>query len=1346
MDDRTYHAIYTELLELADDLGVADEVQKLPRSVFRHPSFTQSYMATHGTNSLGTLFHRNRYLRPTVAAARLSWLHSWIWRCARRTQIDALREDGASIEFGEWDGRRELEAWAAACGVSTWLDVMPYVPSGYGYGGDAQHGLTYGDLAARGPLRHCEVTRHDRREAIAVLRRAADEAARAISRENLTAWDPKNFGDVADAVEPLVALRNQLRTQSAPRRPTGEVQLSLKDGGVWYIEMVQPGCGDHRSPARIFVERQTDGEWEVRCGCSFDCEKLCGPKLSAVDATLDLLAGVHSSGASLRKRLQADLATPPWRRAVDQFAAALTTEADVEFGWEVKTHDDGWESTVRLYPVEVRQAKRGGGVKLKRIRQDDWASTARRLGGVDGQVLRELARARRYSLHNDWDTLGDLIAELAGCDNVFVRSARNALTIEAHHAAAELHLGDDGVTHFAPSFGDVPIADSLFESAMELPDRWVCRLEGDALRLFVVPSDVVQLSMRAGLLGRFPKAAQVELLERVAPSIAAGRLSLSADSRGEEQEPDDHLALDLELDQNSLRVQIRSIPIAGGTAYDIGRGTEQVHGAADGTRFWVQRNLEDEVDRAQALAAHLGLEPDPEWIWSMELADESFAFLEALAEIEDRGDVVVRWHSRPIRALGTVRPSNVTLQVGTLAQWLTIGGTATLESGDTIAVEQLIAAARDGKRWVEIDGGLAQIEERLRARLAALQTKDVSPFLAPVLIDLEDEGTQIASEGSSWRELSEKMREATMVQPQLPHNLQATLRPYQRSGFDWLMRLARWAPGAILADDMGLGKTLQALAVMLARREDGPTLVVAPTSVAFNWRREAARFTPDLEVRLIRSGATIDRLDDIGSGCVVITSYGLATRYVDDFANVAWGTVVYDEAQALKNPATQRAKAARAIEGEFTLALTGTPIENRSDELWSAFRVVVPGLLGSHASFRDRFAVPIERHGDEAAARALAMLVSPFVLRRLKRDVARDLPDRIETRLDVELSAGERSLYDGFRARLLEELGGQDVERFAVLAAITRLRQLACHPGLVDPTHSGHSSKTVALVERLTELAANGQRALVFSQFTSLLDLVEPALSETGLSYLRLDGSTPPNRREQLVDEFQQKTADVFLLSTKAAGQGLNLTAATQVFHLDPWWNPATEDQATDRAHRIGQSEPVTVVRMVATGTIEEAIYDLHESKRALVDSLLAGAGSARALTPEELRLLVESGGYEAPDLEESLVLDEPQSSQASARDEDPLELVTRTILDAVQGGEITQGTASAYRPKARRLVTYMADHGHPLNAEGVDHAMQSYVHAIERGEFHAPKSDIVMASAVATWVARAFSRNDASK
>ncbi len=449
-----------------------------------------------------------------------------------------------------------------------------------------------------------------------------------------------------------------------------------------------------------------------------------------------------------------------------------------------------------------------------------------------------------------------------------------------------------------------------------------------------------------------------------------------------------------------------------------------------------------------------------------------------------------------------------------------------------------------------------------------------------------------------------------------PADLIADLRDYQSQGVDWLCFLRDAGLGATLADDMGLGKTLQALCAI-----DGRTLVVAPRSVLFNWKNEAARFRPKLRCEVYHGPKR--KLDPDAD--ITITTYSVLRLDQELLASQKWHMVVLDEAQTIKNPDSQVTQAAYRLRAGFRVTLSGTPVENRLEELWSQFQFTNPGLLGGRQYFQDQYATPIA-DGRPDAAKALRTKIRPFLLRRLKSEVARELPPRTDLVLECDLNDDERAVYDAIRAATQKDVverlkaGGSVLQ---ALESLLRLRQAACHSALVPGQEAATSSKVTELLAALDQATSEGHKSLVFSQWTSFLDLIEPHLAAANIPALRLDGST--RDRQGVVDKFQTSAGPpVLLMSLKAGGTGLNLTAADHVFLMDLWWNPAVEDQAADRAHRIGQERPVFVYRLVAKDTVEERILDLQKRKRGIADAALGDADQAGGLTRQDLLTLLE--------------------------------------------------------------------------------------------------------------------------
>ncbi len=451
-----------------------------------------------------------------------------------------------------------------------------------------------------------------------------------------------------------------------------------------------------------------------------------------------------------------------------------------------------------------------------------------------------------------------------------------------------------------------------------------------------------------------------------------------------------------------------------------------------------------------------------------------------------------------------------------------------------------------------------------------------------------------------------------------PEGLTAELRPYQSFGADWMSRLTDAGFGGVLADDMGLGKTVQGLTTVLARKGRGPSLLIAPTSLLHSWASQAAQFTPDLQLLTFQGLKRRELIEDIPKADLVLTTYPLLARDKDILKAQNWDLIILDEAQTLKNPASQMAKSLRELPCTGRLALTGTPLENSLQDLWTLFDWVVPGLLGNRKTFVSLFRTPIEKHGDAQAQERLNRRVKPFLLRRTKEEVASELPPRTEILEQIELPKAQQALYETVRAAMDERVRdavharGFNGAQITILDALLKLRQVCCDPKLVksDAARSvTDSAKRARLRELLTELIAEGRRVLVFSQFTTMLDLIAEDLTEMGHRFVTLTGQTKD--RAAVLEAFQNGEADVFLLSLKAGGVGLTLTEADTVILYDPWWNPAVERQAMDRAHRIGQTKPVFVHRLVATGTVEEKILGLQAKKQALADALLSESHDA---------------------------------------------------------------------------------------------------------------------------------------
>ncbi|HMJ12380.1 MAG TPA: DEAD/DEAH box helicase, partial [Polyangiaceae bacterium] len=751
---------------------------------------------------------------------------------------------------------------------------------------------------------------------------------------------------------------------------------------------------------------------------------------------------------------------------------------------------------------------------------------------------------------------------------------------------------------------------------------------------------------------RIPLSRELEVLEllgKLAQSIEIRSPRLAA----ERAEPADATpCLRLAPQAGAWLVQAGVRPFGSeGRFFLAGVGRSSLTLLSGGARVRLERNLELEQSLLSALVAECaslrsGSEEDApdeptestdSWVFSTE------GVLALLSELRaSKVRHTLEWRQTSLNLAGKGNSKNLQLRLRSVKGWYIASGELEIDETTRVPLGELMRAPllAHGRFLRLPSGAYLEIEERIRRVVQALsavaslrgRSADV-PVHPAALGSLRalTAGSEIdADEGA--REWLERVDNCAQLSFELPAGLRAELRPYQRDGYRWLCRLSELGLGACLADDMGLGKTLQILALLAHRQHEGPALVVAPTSVCSNWVREIERFAPGLaalEYAGSQRSLLLEELGRKGAGQVLICSYALLQQDHQALSQVSWAAAVLDEAQFIKNPESLRARAAFGLQARHRIAATGTPVENHAGDLWSIFHFLNPGLLGDWREFRRRFASPIERDASHEAELELRQLVRPYVLRRMKTDVLAELPPITEVEHAVYLSQDERTLYTLLRKQIYEKLytsHGKRQHKLEVLAEITRLRRFCCHPRLVFPEANNECSKIDTLLDLVEELRANGHRALVFSQYVDFLRFVREALDERAVSYEYLDGSTPKSARQARVDAFQNGSATLFLISLKAGGFGLNLTAADYVIHLDPWWNPAVSAQATDRAHRIGQERKVTVYNLVTRDTIERDIVELHAKKRRLADSVLDGTARVAELSTEDLLRLLDAG------------------------------------------------------------------------------------------------------------------------
>lgn len=535
-------------------------------------------------------------------------------------------------------------------------------------------------------------------------------------------------------------------------------------------------------------------------------------------------------------------------------------------------------------------------------------------------------------------------------------------------------------------------------------------------------------------------------------------------------------------------------------------------------------------------------------------------------------------------------------------------------------------------------GLLAEISEDMHLSEANLKKGHINvPKYRAMYLDAALKSNQVLSVEKN-REFKGMVRNMKTIEDsdyEVPGSLKSIMRGYQKSGFLWLKTLRENGFGGILADDMGLGKTLQVISLLVAEQEEADageresrrSLIVCPASLVYNWQKEIERFAPSLQTTVV-TGLAADReriVRHTKDGEILITSYDLLKRDEALYRDIIFAIQVIDEAQYIKNPGTQAAKGVKKITAGFKLALTGTPIENRLGELWSIFDYLMPGFLYTYQRFREEIEIPVVVNGDENKMERLQRMIRPFILRRLKGEVLSDLPAKLEENVFAKLSGEQLALYDAHVQRMKQSLTEKSEKEFRsekiqILAELTKLRQICCDPGLLFDGYRGESAKTEMCMELLGNAVSSGHKVLVFSQFTSMLDRLAERLKKAGIRYYMLTGAVGKEKRMQMVESFNGDDVPVFCISLKAGGTGLNLTAADIVIHYDPWWNVAVQNQATDRAHRIGQKHVVTVYKLVSEGTIEEKIIAIQEKKKQLAEQVLEGGGmDSVSFTREEL-------------------------------------------------------------------------------------------------------------------------------
>jgi SNF2 family DNA or RNA helicase len=950
--------------------------------------------------------------------------------------------------------------------------------------------------------------------------------------------------------------------------------------------------------------------------------------------------------ASLQSRFLTHIIAPnaPWKQSLQDLIEISSKMREPErltrLCWMVEYVD----GTIDLHPKEQKKTAIGGWTKGRTIAYQRLV----REHGLD--YLTDQDRAICAALYQSGESSKNggyvfdrekSLPALIGHPHVYLkRSPQTPVEIVAGEPELVVERrGDSLFIHFSQDIGEGNVA-----VWRETPTRF------RIISIIQEHRKVAEITGRDGLL--VPIAASRQVLDAIG-NIASFMTVHSAIDVPSEGAPAELVASDPTIYihiipyGSGFRIELFVRPFKHGGPYlKPGVGVANLMAEIDGERLRTKRNLRLEEEKAREIEEScpmldlaIDFEQENKREWHLLDPEECLQVLLEIEEIKDK--IILEWpegEKLAVRRQAGVNQLNLNIRTSQ-QDWFTLSGQLEIDQDEVMELKTLLDKVRETRsRFIPMgEGQFLALTQEFRNRLEELilygtsqpgnETEvKIHPLAAIALEELTHQAQTKADKG--WRQRLQAIAEAQEMTPKVPSTLKAELRDYQKEGFVWMSRLAHLGVGACLADDMGLGKTLQSITVILSLANEGPSLVVAPTSVCMNWAAEVERFAPTLNFHMFSESNRDEIIPKLGKFDLLVTSYTLLQQEIELLSQVKWQSVVLDEAQAIKNAATKRSKAAMQLNSRFRLITTGTPIENHLGELWNLFSFINPGLLGTYKQFNRRFGIPIEKYHDREARRTLKKLIRPFMLRRIKSQVLEELPPRTEITLRVEMQPEELQFYEALRQQAIENIEGSSEKpgrHLRILAEIMRLRRACCNPRLINDQVEIPSTKLQVFAETVEELLGGGHKALVFSQFTGHLALIREFLDGQGITYKYLDGTTPAKERQRQVERFQAGEGDLFLISLKAGGLGLNLTAADYVIHMDPWWTPAVEDQAADRAHRIGQKRPVTVYRLVTANTIEEKIVRLHQEKRDLANSLLEGSDVSTRISAEELLELIRS-------------------------------------------------------------------------------------------------------------------------
>ena len=1027
----------------------------------------------------------------------------------------------------------------------------------------------------------------------------------------------------------LLTLRSRIRNVASPRKHSQRlghrIWVEENPPTIIYKEETQAWCGGGRWP-EIRIDLQSSPTI-MRCQCTHGKRGQCSIGLSAIDTVL--LSLCDPSRHRQHQNLEHLLSTPRWSRQLEHFDKNILERnpEEGELGWRIKTTKN---QGFTLIPVLCSKTN-SGEWKHKKIDFDrlwNWMDSSRLskeeqhrvrlLWPEREEAIKGIAHKHRQALHHM------AIATLIDHPRVFL-DARSKSPVSIQERSLRIHACiQNNMIIFRLQCGEHSIEAHEFESLTKHRTAggiWIYKKKDT---ITIVDLSIKKQSLiRSMTQLQLPDTAREEVRKRIPQISKTIALSLTEELEGPSVPTDSRPIFQLELKSSQI-LEVTAVVRPIHLAHTPGEGEPKTYEYHKGDHVSGERDFTLEINKLDEKISLLSLTKNKKK-WTFSEPNRILSLVDQLRTSRCR----VEWIGTSITQ---AKKEDLKTKISFDSQRFTIDGGINIDG--EIPLTQLLIAVREHRPFINIHGSKwitlsTELRRSLLTLADAIQPIQKQLFLSQQHIPVVQNLLEDAIKPTEWLDKVQKMEQP----PTLPSlkNIQGTLRPYQQKGYQWLFELSQWAPGACLADDMGLGKTIQTLAFLSTQQ--GPFLVVGPTSLAMNWYYETRKFCSNLTPSVYRGEKRKNILPHLRPRDLLITSYNLLTRDIEDLQNVKFSVFVLDEAQAIKNSQTARSQAAQKISARFVLTLTGTPIENHLSDLWSLFRVSNPGLLGSQALFYKRFVKENRRE-------ALAKILSPFLLRRLKSQVATDLPERIEIEDYIDLSIPERQFYTKVYTSVLSKLNFTNPEqRFQMLAALTKLRQIACHPRLVDPSFIGTSSKVERCIDLLLQMRAMNRKVLIFSQFVQLLQIVKSRAEQEDISYCYLDGSLSLDKREEQVHTFQQGERDCFFISLKAGGSGLNLTVASEVILLDPWWNPAVEAQAADRSHRIGQKQQVSIYRLISRNTIEASIINLHQQKKEVAAHLLQDRDQILSL--QEIRSILTNPEHEAAEKkeEESLLV-----------------------------------------------------------------------------------------------------------